>query len=91
MAALSARNTKTALGAYYRSVAVRRGASVAVGATAHKLALYVYRLLRFGTEYVDIGLEEYERRCRERRTRALTRRARELGYRIIPVEQPATS
>lgn len=89
MAALSAKNTYTALGAEYRRVAIRRGAGVAVIATARKIAQYVFRLLRFGTEYVDIGLEEYERRSRQRRTAALIRKAHHMGYRLVPVEQAA--
>lgn len=91
MAALSAKNTYTALGAYYRDVAIRRGAAVAVFATARKLAQHVYRLLRFGQEYVDIGLAEYERRASDRRTRSLIKRASQLGYRLVPVEQIANS
>jgi transposase len=91
MAALSAGRTDTALGAYYRSVAIRRGAGIAVYATARKLAQYIYRLLRFGTDYVDIGVEEYERRSRHRRTKALRERARRMGYRLIPIEEPALS
>ncbi len=91
MAALAARNTDTALGAYARHVAIRRGAGVAIFATARKLAQYVYRMLKFGTDYVDIGVEEYEKRCRAQRTRALKSRAKQLGYQIIPVTQPTNA
>lgn len=91
MAALSAGKTNTALGAYYRNVARRRGPGIAVFATARKLAQYIYRLLRFGTEYVDIGVEEYERRNYDRRMKTLKARARQMGYHLVPFEEPANA
>jgi transposase len=42
MAALSMRHSQTALGGYYRPVARRAGADVAVFATARKLAQFIY-------------------------------------------------
>jgi transposase len=62
MAATSLRNSKTALGAYYRRISRRKGASVAVFATARKLAQLIYRLIRYGQAYVDTGSEVYEAR-----------------------------
>ena len=85
MAALAVRCTRTALGAYYRKIAVRKGANVAVFATARKLAQYVYRMLRFGTDYVDAGLERYEQQCQRRRVQRLRANACGLGYRLVPV------
>jgi len=89
MAALSAGKTQTALGAYYRSIAIRRGPGVAVFATARKLAQYIYRLLRFGKEYVDIGVKEYEERNYDRRLKSLQTRAMQMGYILTSIEQPA--
>jgi hypothetical protein len=56
MASLSQSNSDTALGAYYRKMASRLGADVAVFATARKLAAFIYRLLRWGHRCVDEGL-----------------------------------
>jgi len=67
MAATTLRNSKTALGAYYRRISWRKGASIAVFATARKLAQLVYRLIRFGQPYVDEGAKLYEARFTERR------------------------
>jgi hypothetical protein len=85
MAALSQRRSQTALGAYYRNIARRIGADVAVFATARKLAIYIYRLLRWGQPYVDIGAAAYENRYKQRRIKALTTKARQLGYQIKPI------
>jgi transposase len=57
MAALSLRNSVTALGAYHRKLARRIGADVGVFATARKLATLIYRLLRWGQPYFDEGAE----------------------------------
>lgn len=84
MAAVSLRNSATALGAYYRKIARRIDGGVAVFATARKLAVLIYRLLRWGQPYVDEGAEGYERRYQENRLRALKAKARELGYELVP-------
>jgi transposase len=84
MSATSMRNSKTALGAYYRQTARRLGPDVAVFATARKLATLVYRLLRWGQPYVDEGAEAYERRYQEGRVKRLTATAKSLGFQLMP-------
>ena len=86
MAALSLRRSRTALGAYYRRIAQRAGADVAVFATARKLAQYVYRLLRWGQPYVDVGAAVYEKRYRAARVHRLAQTAKDLGYQLVAVE-----
>lgn len=86
MAALSLRNSQSALGAYYRKIAQRAGADVAVFATARKLAHYIYRLLRWGQPYVDIGAAAYEKRYHEARLKRLATTAHQLGYTLTAVE-----
>ena len=41
-------------------------------------------MLKHGTEYVDVGQDDYERQHRERVVQNLTRRAKELGLVLIP-------
>ncbi len=60
MAAYTLSNSKSALGAYYRRMRSRLGAPKAITATAHKLARLIYRMLKYGTEYVDQGQDYYE-------------------------------
>ena len=85
MAATTLRNSKTALGAYYRRVSRRKGASVAVFATARKLAQLIYRLVCFGQAYVDTGAEAYEARFAERRLKTYAKILKEIGYKIEPL------
>lgn len=84
MAAYSLARSSCALGAYYRSMKGRLGPAKAIKATAHRIAIHVYRALRFGAEYVDIGQKEFERRQHERRIKALSRNAQRLGFELVP-------
>jgi transposase len=86
MAALTLRNSKTALGGAYRRLARRKGASVAVFATARKLAVLIYRMLRYGTAYVDEGLQVYEQRFQKAKLRMCKDIANQLGYKLIQQE-----
>jgi transposase len=71
---------KTALGAAYRRIARHKGAKVAIFAIARKLAQLVYRMLRYGQDYVDIGERAYEQQFLARRVANLRDAARSLGY-----------
>jgi transposase len=88
MAALSLRHSQTALGAYYRKIARRIAGDVAVFATARKLATLIYRLLRWGQQYVDEGVVAFEKRYQESRIRSLQAKAQELGYQLIQAPNP---
>jgi transposase len=84
MAATALHHSHTALGAYYRQIARRKGDDVAVFATARKLATLIYRLLRWGQPYVDEGAAAYEQRYQADRIKRLTAAAKALGYQLTP-------
>ena len=71
------------LGAQYRRLRGKLGAPKAITAMAHKLAVLVYRLLRWGHEYVDKGMQYYEERHREQQIRLLKKRAAKLGLVVV--------
>lgn len=85
LAASTLLHSQTALGAYGRRIARRKGRAVAIAAIARKLAHLIYRALRDGAAYVDIGAAAYEQRFQHRRLTQLTQTARELGYTLVPV------
>jgi len=85
MAARAVGRTRTALGQFYRRIRSRIGDRGAITATAHKLSRLVYRMLKFGTEYVSRSLVEYEAEVREKLERGLRRKARALGYELVAV------
>lgn len=84
MAATTLERSKSALGVNYRRLKARLGAPKAITAMAHKLARLIYRMLRFGKPYVDIGMQRYEDRLRKQRTKWLTQQALALGLRLVP-------
>jgi transposase len=84
MAATSLQRSKCALGAAFRRVARHKGGAVAVFATARQLARLVFRMLRHGHDYVDVGESVYERQFELRRLAALTESARNLGFTLVP-------
>jgi len=84
MAAQAVGRTQTALGVFYRRIKSRIGGRGAITATAHKLSRLVYRMLKFGTEYVAQSLLEYEAKVREKLERSVRRKAQALGYELVP-------
>jgi len=76
-------NSKSALGAFCRRMCSRLGPQKGIVATAHKLALLIYRLLKFGKDYVDIGEEAYERQYKERVVKNLARKAKQFGFQLV--------
>jgi transposase len=89
LAAHGLHNSHSALGAFLRRKKAHLGAPKAITATAHKLARLVYAMLKNGTQYVEMGEDEYERRYRERVIHNLKRKARAMGYDLFQRDVPA--
>jgi len=85
-AAMSLTRSATALGAYYRRIAYRLGQPKAITATARKLALLVYRVLRGDIVYRDPGATAYLQLHRARLINSLRRRAKEFGLSLVNLE-----
>jgi transposase len=85
MAAQSVGRTMTPLGLFYRRIRSRIGGLGAVKATAHKLACLVYRMLKYGQEYVTQSMEEYEAKVRANILKSLKRKAAALGFELSPL------
>ena len=85
MAAQGCHHAKNALGAFYRRIQARCGGAKAVVATARKIAERVYRLLRYGQQYVAQAEQAYEEAYRLRTLKAMARKAETLGYKLVPV------
>jgi len=83
MAASTLRASDTFLGAQFRRLRSRLGAPIAIKAMAARLARLVYRMLRYGMEYVDRGAEFYEQQHRQRQILSLKLKAAALGLTII--------
>ena len=85
MAASTLRQSKTYLGAQFRRLRTRLGAPIAIKAMAAKLARLVYRMLRYGMEYVDQGAAFYEAQHRQLQIKQLKWKAAKLGYQVTAI------
>lgn len=88
LAASTLRRSQSALGAKYRRLQSRLGPPKAITAMAHQLARLFYRMVKYGTEYVDQGTAAYEARFREQQLKWLTRKAAELRFCLTPIQPP---
>lgn len=86
LAAASLGRTQTALGAFYRRLASRMGKPQAVTATARKLAVLVYHVLKGDFVYRDPGADAYDAQQRARHIRHLRQRAMHLGFALLNQE-----
>ena len=84
--ARSLAHSDCALGAFYRRIRAKKGATVANVATAHKLARIIYFMLKNRTEYEDPGATYYEEQYRQRVIKNLKRKAEKLGFELVPAE-----
>ena len=91
IAAVNVGRTSTALGAFYRRLAARVGKAKAVTATARKLAILFYRIVKGGLAYNDPGADYYEATYRNRILKNLKRRAGDLGYQLVESPSPGVS
>jgi len=74
----------TWLASFYRRIRAKRGAKVAIKATAYKLAKLIFLVLTKGWEYVEQGIAKYEERIRQMRLKALQKLAKELDFVLLP-------
>jgi len=86
LAAQTVERTRTSLGAFFRRVQFRLGRSGAIKATAHKLALIIYSMIKNRQEYRELGANYYEDRYRERLLKSLKKQAANLGFSLSPVQ-----
>lgn len=90
MAATTLERSQSALGAHYRRMKAKLGAAEAITATAHKLARLIYRIVKHGEAYVREGLQDYEKKNRQRKLKAVQKMAENLGLRLLEPQELAT-
>jgi transposase len=83
MAASSLERSQSALGAFARRMKARLGAAEGITATAHKLARIVYRLVKHGEVYVRQGMDDYEKKFKDRKLAILQKSAKAMGFALV--------
>src|SRR6266446_7590775 len=58
----------------------------AITAMAHRLARLVYRMLKYGQQYVDKGTEYYDQRYRWQQLQLLRKKAARLGLQVVEAQ-----
>ena len=86
LAVMSFARSDHALAAFYRRLALRIGKAKAITATARKLAVLLYRLLKEKAPYRHQTAAQYDSRQRGRILRNLRMRAKNLGYGLLDLE-----
>ena len=86
MAAFILGRGKSAISGFFRRIKGKSGTPKAITATARKLACMFYRLLKYGQDYVEQGIEAYEKKYNERRVENLQKQAARLGFNVVKIE-----
>lgn len=86
IAAYTLERSKSWLGAKYRRLKSRLGAPKAITAMASHLAKLIYRMIKFGQEYVDRGAEQYQEKFRQQTRRWLEKKAKELNLQLVAIQ-----
>jgi transposase len=82
MAATSLWRSKIYLGAKVRRLRARLGVPEAITAMAHMLARLVYRMLMYGEQCIDQGMQCCEEKYRAREILSIQKKAKELGFEV---------
>lgn len=83
IAALAVAKSHTPLGEFYRYQKSRLGPAKALTATARKLAILYYHLLKYGPAFVERGQQTLQQNAAQRKLRKLRRLAVELGVELV--------
>jgi transposase len=85
LAASTLRESDSYLGAQFRRLRSRLGSPKAITAMAAKQARLVYRMLKFGQEYVDKGTIHYEEKYRQQKIKLISKQAAQHGFVLVPL------
>lgn len=82
-AASTLRMSNCYLGAFYRHICKRKGPACAITATARKLAVIVYHMLKKQTSYRELGSDYILKQRENRILKNIKRQAKSLGYSLV--------
>jgi len=74
-----------ALGDFARRIRAKRGPSIAIKATARKLAILYYNLFTKGVDYVEQGIKFYQDKQKEKLIYYLKKKAQEYKMQLIEI------
>jgi transposase len=83
-AARALAKSQSYLGAFYRRMCARLGRPKAITATARKLAVIFYNMVKHGTHYKELGEDYYLKQQKQRQLKRLKKQAKLFGFDLIP-------
>jgi len=89
MAANSLHHSNTYLGNYLRRMKAKLGAPAGITATAHKISIIFYTLIKQQVEYDETIWAVREAERQNRYEAKLKRQAKKMGYLLVPIQTPA--
>jgi transposase len=89
MAAFSLHHSRTPLGNYLRRMKAKLGPKAATMATAHKIAVIFYTMVKNQVEYDETIWDARDAQREKRLEAKLKRQAKQLGYELVPIEPKA--
>ncbi len=87
MAAYSLHHEQSPLGHYLRRMKSKLGPTGATTATAHKIAIIFYTMVKKQVEYDETLWAERDAQREKRFEAKLKRQAQQLGYKLVPLEE----
>jgi transposase len=89
LAAFSLHHSPTPLGNYLRRMKAKLGPRAATTATAHKIAVIFYTMVKNQVEYDESIWATRDAHREKRLEMKLKRQAKQLGYQLVPIEPKA--
>ncbi len=89
LAAFSLHHSPTPLGNYLRRMKAKLGPQAATMATAHKIAVIFYTMVKNQVEYDETIWATRDAHREKRLETKLKRQAKQLGYELVPIEPKA--
>lgn len=86
MAAYGLSRSNSWLGGFFRRKKSQKGPAIAITATAHKLAVIIYNMIKNKTRYSDLGANYYEEKYKNRIINNIKRKAKTLGFSLNPIQ-----
>jgi hypothetical protein len=87
MAAHSLHHSQTPLGDYLRRMKAQLGPTAAITATAHKIAVIFYAMVKYQREYDESVWVNRDAEREKRLEAKLRRQAAQRGYKLVPMEE----
>jgi transposase len=86
LAAYAIQRSKNHLASFFQRIKAKHGAPKAITATARKLAVIFYKMLKDNVPFNPPSIEEYNQSIREKQIQGLTKKAHKLGLKLQILE-----